>query len=323
MNILITGGAGYIGSHTCLALMDKGHSVTILDNLITSSEKLIPKRANFIKTDISDIPTVSKIIKNKKFDATLHFAGLISVNESIKFPKKYYENNYEKTKIFLKCCLDNNLNNFIFSSSAGVYGIGQKEKYVETDKLSPTNPYAKSKFDTEKLIIEESKKGKLKFMILRYFNVAGADNKKRSGLISDFNDNLIKNLCQVATGKKEKIIINGNVYQTKDGTAVRDFIHVSDLANIHVLVTERLKKNGESNLYNCGYGEGYSVKEVVDEMDKLLKNKLKREIGPQRKNDIISSVADTRKFTKDFNWKPEFNNLNYILKTALEWEKSI
>ena len=191
----------------------------------------------------------------------------------------------------------------------------------ETDNLKPINPYAISKSKIEDFLVESSQTKNIYYTILRYFNVAGADKKNRSGLISKSSTNLIKVLCEVALKKRSKFIINGNDYKTKDGTPVRDFIHVSDISNIHVLTADSLLKQPTSDIYNCGYGQGYSIKEVINEMENIIKSKLKVEIGPRRESDIVVSVANSDKFVKKFNWKPKFNNLNYILKTALEWEK--
>ena len=189
----------------------------------------------------------------------------------------------------------------------------------ESTNLDPQNPYAESKIETEKFLFEN--KNNFKFIILRYFNVAGADEKMRSGLISNSSTNLIKAICETATKKRKKIIINGDDYKTKDGTAIRDFIHVSDIADIHGIACEAIFKNKSSGIFNCGYGRGYSVKEVISEMENIISEKLKVEIGPRRNKDISISIANSEKFKKTFNWKPKFNNLNYILKTALEWEK--
>tara|TARA_B100000214_G_C23894796_1_gene593546 strand:- start:157 stop:1128 length:972 start_codon:yes stop_codon:yes gene_type:complete len=321
MNILLTGGAGYIGSHTALSLIDKGHSVTVVDNLITGNKTLIPAKAKYYDFDIADESSIQKILKENKFHMAMHFAGLTRVDESIKYPEKYQLHNFEKSKIFFFSCIKNNLKNIIFSSSAGVYGNSNSGNLTEDSELKPINPYANSKYKIENLLIEISKKEKLNYTILRYFNVAGADKNNRSGLISKSSSNLIKVLCEVVNKKREKIIINGNDYKTKDGTAVRDFIHVTDIADMHVLAANNLLKNGTSNIYNCGYGNGYSVKEVIAEMENIIKNKLQVEIGPRRPNDIAVSIANSDKFKKEFNWKPRFNNLNYILRSALEWEK--
>ena len=320
MNILLTGGAGYIGSHTALSLIDKGHSVTVIDNLITGNKTLIPTKAKHYNFDIADENSIQKILKENKFDIAMHFAGLTKVDESVKYPEKYKLHNFEKSKIFFSLCIKNNLKKIIFSSSAGVYGNNNSSNLTEESELKPINPYADSKYQIENFLI--SKKGKIDYTILRYFNVAGADKSNRSGLIAKSSTNLIKVLCEVAANKREKITINGNDYKTKDGTAIRDFIHVTDIADMHVLAANNLLKNPSSNIFNCGYGSGYSVKEVITEMENIVKNKLQVEIGPRRLKDIAVSVANSDKFKKNFNWKPRFNNLNIILSSALNWEKN-
>ena len=321
MNILLTGGAGYIGSHTSLLLIDKGHEVTIVDNLISGNSKLVPKKANFINSDISDEKKIRDLLKKEKFDLIMHFAGLVKVEESLLHPERYKLNNVDKAKTFIKACMECGLNKIIFSSSAGVYGnTPSMEKLNESSELMPTNPYSKTKHEFEKYLLNLSKEKKIKCIILRYFNVAGADEKKRSGLVAKKSNNLIKSICEVATNKRSNIVINGNDYDTQDGTPVRDFIHVTDLAEMHTIAAENLdKKNSE--IYNCGYGEGYSVKQVVLEMEKILNRSLNKKIGRRREGDIPYSVADTTKFKKEFDWSPKYNSLNYILKTALEWEK--
>ena len=320
MNILLTGGAGYIGSHTTLSLIDKGHTVTVIDNLITGNKTLIPTKAKHFNFDIADENSIQKILKENKFDLVMHFAGLTRVDESVKYPEKYELHNFEKSKIFFSLCIKNNLKKIIFSSSAGVYGNNNSSNLIEESELKPINPYAESKYKIENFLI--SKKDKIDYTILRYFNVAGADKGKRSGLIAKSSTNLIKVLCELAVNKRKKIIINGDDYETKDGTAIRDFIHVTDIADMHVLAANNLVKNRSSNIYNCGYGSGYSVKEVITEMENILKNKLQVEIGPRRPKDIAVSVANSDKFKKEFNWKPRLDNLNIILSSALNWEKS-
>jgi len=320
-NFLLTGGAGYIGSHVAHMLIDKGHKVTIIDSLITGSEKIIPKKAKLIKCDISNEKVVTKIIQNNKFDIAMHFAGLTRVDESIKFPKKYDNFNYKKAKIFINTCFKNNLKKIIFSSTASVYGNLKGKKVSENDKLNPMNPYAKSKLKLEKFIIKKSKIYKAKYIILRYFNVAGADYKKRTGMIAKASTNLIKVICEVASGKRKKLIINGNNFNTKDGTTIRDFIHVSDLAQIHNLSAKYLIKDKKSQIFNCGYGKGFSILDVIKSMNFILKKRLPFIVGKPRKKDIYFSVADTKKFNKHFRWKPKYNSLNYILTTAFNWEK--
>ena len=321
MKILLTGGAGYIGSNTALSLLENGHSVSVVDSLVTGTKKLIPPQADYYKCDIADVKSINEILKKNVFDIVMHFAGLTKVDESVKNPEKYMFNNYEKSKMFLNCCFENNLKKIIFSSTAGVYGDVNSKNLKETDNLKPINPYAISKSKIEDFLVESSQTKNIYYTILRYFNVAGADKKNRSGLISKSSTNLIKVLCEVALKKRSKFIINGNDYKTKDGTPIRDFIHVSDISDIHVLTADSLLKQPTSDIYNCGYGQGYSIKEVINEMENIIKSKLKVEIGPRRESDIVVSVANSDKFVKKFNWKPKFNNLNYILRTALEWEK--
>ena len=322
-NILITGGAGYIGSHVANLLLDNNYNVTIIDNLITGNKQLIPKKANFFNCDISNQKEVTKIINQKKFDLVMHFAGLIRVDESIKKPEKYYEFNYEKAKVFLNTCIKNDLKKIIFSSTASVYGNPKEDNVSENDPLDPLNPYAKSKLKLENFLIEISKKEKIKYIILRYFNVAGADEKMRTGLISKDSTHLIKVASEVAVGKRDKIIINGDDYDTIDGTTVRDYIHVSDLADIHLISGRYLIENGQSNIFNCGYGVGFSVRQIIQSYNKILKKKIETTIGIRRAGDSKSVVANANKFYQKFLWEPKYNNLENILYSAYSWEKII
>ena len=322
-NILVTGGAGYIGSHVVNLLIDKGYKVTVIDSLVTGTLKLINKKAIFHKIDIADENKINLILKNNHFDVVMHFAGLIRVDESVKKPKKYHDNNFTKSKIFLKNCIKNKLNKIIFSSTATVYSEPKYSRLSENDKLKPINPYAKSKLNFEKHLINQAKIKDLKYIILRYFNVAGADEKLRSGLISKYSTHLIKIASEVAVGKKTELIINGDNYDTPDGTPIRDYIHVSDLAEIHLVAAKYLEKNNQSNIFNCGYGKGYSVKQVIDAYNKILKKKINFKIGPKRPGDSKILIANPDKFNQVMNWKPKFNNLVYILKTAYKWEKKL
>ena len=322
-NILVTGGAGYIGSHVCHLLTDNNYNVTCIDSLVTGNKELLPNKVNLNIFDIADKEKVSNLIKSNNFDLVMHFAGLIRVDESVKQPDKYQNFNFTKAKIFLKTCYENNLNKVIFSSTASVYGDPINEKVSEEDQLKPLNPYASSKLELENFIKISSKEFNSKYIILRYFNVAGADSKMRTGLISKFSSHLIKIASEVAVGKKEKLIINGDNYNTKDGTAVRDYIHVSDLADIHLISAKHLMAEGRSDIFNCGYGTGFTVKEVIDEFNTILKKKIKYEIGPRRHGDSMLLVANSDKFKKTFSWHPKFNNLKSILKTAYDWEKNL
>ena len=323
-NILVTGGAGYIGSHLVNLLIDKNYKVTVIDNLVTGYKKLVNKKAKFYNYDIADKKIINVILKKNKFDIVIHLAGLIRVDESIKKPKKYNDYNYVKSKIFLNNCINHNIKKIIFSSTATVYGNSKKNKISENDKLNPINPYSKSKLKLENYIINQSKKKNIKYIILRYFNVAGADQKLRSGLISKYPTHLIKIASEVAVGKRKKIIINGNDYNTKDGTTIRDYIHVSDLAEMHILALKYLIKKNQSNIFNCGYGKGYSVKEIINNYNTIIKKKIFYTIGARRFGDSERLVANNKKFKKYFsNWKPKFNNIKKILETSLRWEKKL
>jgi len=322
-NILVTGGAGYIGSHVTNLLIDSGYDVTVVDNLITGNKELINKNATFINCDIADKKKINSLLKKNKFEIVIHFAGLIRVDESVKQPEKYNEFNYEKAKIFLDTCFNNDLKKIIFSSTASVYGNPKKQNVSETDDLNPLNPYAETKLKLENYLINKSKSNDINYIILRYFNVAGADEKLRSGLISKYSTHLIKIASEVAVNKRDEIIINGDDYDTKDGTAVRDYIHVSDLADIHLASAVYLKKNNVSNIFNCGYGKGFSVKEVIEAFNNILDKKIKFRIGPRRPGDSKQVIANPNKFIKTLSWSPKYDDLKYILKTAYEWEKKL
>ena len=322
-SVLLTGGAGYIGSHVANFLLDKGIKVTIIDNLATGNKKIVPKKSELYVCDISDENRITKIIKKNNFDMVMHFAGVVRVDESIKNPKKYENINFKKGRAFLKVCFKNNLKNILFSSTASVYGNNSSKKVNEKDKLKPMNPYAKSKLNLEKFIIKKSKLNKIHYIILRYFNVAGADKKLRSGMIAKSSTNLIKVICEVAVGKRKKFRINGNDYNTTDGTTIRDFIHVSDLAEIHYLTSKYLIKNKKSKILNCGYGKGYSVLEVLKNMNKIVQKKIPTVIGKRRPKDIMISISNTKKINKFIKWKPKFNDLNKILSSSYRWEKKL
>ena len=323
MKILLTGGAGYIGSHVSLELLDNGHQVTIIDNLVNGAKKLLPAKANFLECDINDEKKISNLLSENKFDVVMHFAGYTRIGESTKFPEKYYENNFEKPKKFFDVCIKNNLNKFIFSSTGSVYGNVSMQKNIPEDyKKNPLNPYSDSKYKLENHLISLSKEKKISAIILRYFNVAGADKKNRSGLITN-PDNLIKAICEVAVGKRKELTVNGNDYKTKDGTTIRDYIHVSDLAEMHILAAENLIKKNKTDIYNCGYGMGFSIGDVIKAMNKILKKEIKIKYGARRIGDAEYSVSDNTKFLNEFNWSPKMNSLDQILITSLNWEKLI
>ena len=318
MNILLTGGAGYIGSHVAINLLDAGYKVTIIDDLSTGHQQLIPKKANFIKANINDVNILDTILTKNKFDILMHFAGFIQVEESVKNPKKYFLNNTTNAKVLFDCCIKHNLKNIIFSSTAAAYGNPEKKDLIKEDSiLKPLNPYGESKVETEKYLQNNSN---FNYIILRYFNVAGADPLMRSGLISKNPTHLIKITSEAAIKKRDKVIIFGNDYPTSDGTAVRDYIHVSDLADLHVRAAQYLTTKRESNVFNCGYGKGFSVKEVVDSANEINEFPIKFEFGQRRKGDAARLVADPSKIMKFLSWKPKYNDLKFIIKTSIEWE---
>ena len=324
MNVLITGGAGYIGSHVALKFLEHNCRVTIIDNLELGNKSLVPKKAELIISDISDKKTISKILTKDKIDVVIHLAAYTKVGESVENPKKYYENNYDKAKEFFNICVSNKVNNFIFSSTGSVYGSISNKSFLETDKKNPINPYSDSKLKTENFLENICKKENVNAVSLRYFNVAGSDKELRSGLIAN-PDNLIKAVCEYIVGKRKLFFINGNDYNTKDGTPVRDFIHVTDLANIHFLVARKsltLKKNSYE-VFNCGYGKGFSVLEIINEFEKIIDRKIEYKITHRRKGDVEISVANVEKIYKELSWKPENNNLSTILVSALNWEKKL
>tara|TARA_Y100001970_G_C14205817_1_gene843898 strand:- start:858 stop:1841 length:984 start_codon:yes stop_codon:yes gene_type:complete len=322
MKILLTGGAGYIGSHVLLSLLEKNYEVVVVDNLSTGNISLIPEDVRLIVCNINNEEKISNIIQKEKFDVLLHFAGYIRVEESVQNPEKYFKNNTENAITLFETCYKNNLRNIIFSSTAAAYGNpSSNEAIKEETSLNPLNPYGQSKIDTENYLLKNT--NKLNSIILRYFNVAGADPKLRSGLISKEPTHLIKILSEVAIGKRDKIYLYGNDYNTNDGTAVRDYIHVSDLADIHIKTAKYLLKKKISNIFNCGYGKGYSVLEVIKEANKITGNKIKYEFSNRRPGDAEKLVSNIDKLNQTIHWQPKYNNLNLIIKTAIDWEKKI
>ncbi len=321
MNILLTGGAGYIGSVTANYLIDKGHKVFLIDNLSTGNIKNIPKKCNFYKSSITNKKILNKIFKNNRIDIVMHFAAYIDVAESVKKPNKYLKNNYKNCKIFLEICKTNNVKNIVFSSTAAVYGNTNNKLISENSHIRPVSPYAKSKLKIEQYL---TKKIFFNYIILRYFNVAGADLKLRSGLISKKKStHLIKKLCEYFLNGKS-ISIYGKDYPSKDGTAIRDFIHVMDLADAHLKSAEYLLKYKKSIILNCGYGNGYSVKQVIDKFNSISKNKkIFFNYKSRRKGDLFRLVAHNKKLKNKLKWKPKYNSLKKILISSLNWEKKI
>jgi UDP-glucose 4-epimerase len=318
MNILITGGAGFIGSSLSYYFLDRNHQVTIIDNLSTGNLISIPKKAKFYQCDIADTEKVKKILKNC-YDLVIHLAAYIDPQESIKKPRKYIVNNFLKSKKFIHLCIKNSVNKFIFSSTAAVYG-NQDENVTETSKIKIINPYALSKYKTEKFLVNLREKKKINYIILRYFNVSGTEKKFRTGNFKKYNPSFIKIVCLAALRKIKKITINGSNYNTLDGTPVRDYIHIQDLCDMHYISSEYLFCNNIKKIFNCGYGVGLSVYQIIKIASKILKFKIDYKLGKKKEGDIGYSVSNANKFMNFFKWKPKYNNIQKIIKSSYQWE---
>ena len=320
--ILVTGGAGYIGSHVTEQLVKSKKNVVILDNLKTGYRSLINKNAKFIKGDISNTKLLKEIIEQNNISTIIHLAGLIDVIESQKYKKKYYKNNVLGTLNLIKTIKNSNVKNLIFSSSAGVYG-NIKVAAKETMKTKPINYYALTKLKCELLIKKYSKIYNFSYAILRYFNVAGASPTGKIGITNKKNNSLFKILAKEALKKKPIISIYGNKHKTKDGTCLRDFIHVSDLASIHLKALDILDEKKKSFLINCGYGKANSVLEIANLFKQRINKLTLIKFQKARKGEIAISYSNTDKMKKILKWKPKFDDINLILKNAIKWEKKI
>lgn len=318
-NILVTGGAGYIGSHIVEKLVKKNFlKIFIVDDLSTGHKRLINKKATFIKANINKTQLIKKIILKNKIDTIIHLAAKTIVTESEKKPKLYYRVNVLGTRSLLNAAKNSLVKNFLFSSTAAVYG--SKIRYVnENSKTLPDSIYGKTKLQAENLVKRNFKKN---YIILRYFNVVGASPSKKIGLINRYGQ-LFKNFAVEILKSKPKLSVYGKDYDTKDGTCIRDFIHVSDLADIHLKVLLKASKNNKSVILNCGYGKGFSVLEVVNNFKKFSKNKVTVKFEKRRKAEIVESVANVVKLKKYLKWKPRFFNLNKMIKNSLDWEKKL
>ena len=321
-NILITGGAGYIGSHVAEILLKKYKKVFLLDNLSTGHRKLINKKAKFFKLDIHRKDKVKKIIKKNNIDSIIHLAANLIIGEGQRKPKKYYKNNVLGTKNLLEACKDTTVKNFIFSSTAAIYKEGQY-KVSEKSTIKPKSIYGKTKIKAENLIRNFAKKNKINYGILRYFNIAGSSPSGKIGLINKNSDHLFKNYSIEILKKKPKLKIYGTNYKTKDGSCIRDFIHVSDIAEIHYLVLEKINKLNISKILNCGYNKGTSVLQVANEFKRQSSKKVNIIETKRRSNDLIKIIAVNNNVKKFINWKPKFNNLGKIVKSCIVWEKKL
>ena len=321
-NVLITGGAGYIGSHVTETLLKKNKKVFLVDNLSTGHKKLINKKAKFFKLDIANKHGITKIIEKYKIDSIIHLAAHLIIGEGQKKPKKYYKNNVLGTKKLMEACKNSTVKNFIFSSTAAIYKEGQY-KVSENSIIKPKSVYGKTKIKAENLIINFAKKNKINYGILRYFNIAGASPSGKIGLINKKSDHLFKNFSSEIMKKRPKLKIYGSDYKTKDGSCIRDFIHVSDIAQIHYLILEKINKLKISKILNCGYNKGISVLEVAKEFKKQSSKKVNIIFTKRRKDDLIKIIASNKKLKNFVKWRPKFDNLSKIVKSCIIWERKI
>ena len=323
MTVLVTGGAGYIGSHMVYALTDRGEDVVVLDNLSTGFNWAVSPKAKLVVGDIGDMDLVSGLIREHGIDAIINFAGSIIVPESVENPLKYYHNNTANTRNLIECAVKGGVPHFIFSSTAAVYGIPEKNPAFEDARLDPINPYGRSKLMTEWMLEDVSKAHPLNYVALRYFNVAGADPQGRTGQSTPEATHLIKVACQTALGQREKMYVFGTDYDTPDGTCIRDYIHVTDLIAAHVDALDYLRHGGESAIFNCGYGRGFSVLEVIDAVKKVAGHDFPVEMTGRRAGDPPALVAGADRVREVLGWKPEHDDLNEIVASAYAWERHL
>ncbi len=320
MKILITGGAGYIGSHVVKALGPLGHSLIIYDNLSTGHRQAVTF-GDLIVGDLSDREKLDSVFATHKFDAVLHFAGSIVVPDSVSDPLTYYHNNTVNSHLLLTLCKKHRVQKFIFSSTAAVYGMPNDGVCREDSELAPINPYGHSKLMTEHMLRDFSQSSDFCYVALRYFNVSGADPEGKIGQSFPQATHLIKVACETACGKRPSISVFGTDYPTPDGSCVRDYIHVSDLADAHVKALEYLDRGGKSEVLNCGYGHGFSVHQVLNRVKEITGVEIKVVNSPRRPGDPASITSKADRIQSVIGWKPKFDDLNIIIKSAYEWEK--
>mgnify|MGYP003402971767 FL=1 len=304
MKLLVLGGAGYIGSHTATELLDNGHEVVIADNLVTGYREAVPEKATFYQGDLRDKDFLVDLLKKEKVDAVIHFAAFSLVGESVTNPLKYYENNLYGTKVLLDAMIETGVDKIVFSSTAATYGEPENIPILESDRTCPTNPYGETKLAMEKMISWAAKAHGLHFVSLRYFNACGAHKSGKIGEAHNPESHLIPLVLQVPNGKREFVSIYGNDYDTPDGTCIRDYIHVTDLAKAHILAVEYLMNGGESDIFNLGNGVGYSVKEVIETARKVTGHPIPAKEEARRAGDPARLVASGEKARKILGWEP-------------------
>ena len=322
MKILVTGGAGYIGSHIVKTLGEEGYEVVVYDNLSYGHEWAM-LYGKLIKGDLADKKLLDSVFEAERFDAVIHMAAFVVVDESVRDPLKYYGNNFVNTLNLMEACLTRGVDKLIFSSTAAVYGIPEKVPVTEATPLLPINPYGASKVMVERVLCDVSRVNDFRYVSLRYFNVAGADGLSRIGQARKDATHLITVALRTALGKYDHLNIFGTDYPTPDGTCIRDYIHVDDLSVAHILALDYLAVGGCSGTYNCGYGHGYSVKEVVDKVKDITGIDFPVRYAERRPGDPPALIADASGIRRELGWTPKYDDLGYIIKTAWEWEKKI
>lgn len=323
MSVLVTGGAGYIGSHMALGLLDAGEKVVVLDNLSTGVRALVPSGAVFIEGNVADRPLVQDILKKHGVQAIIHFAGSTVVPESVEKPLLYYANNTSASRTLIETASACGVRNFIFSSTAAVYESPKTDTVSETAPKDPASPYGRSKLMTEWMLRDAAEAGDIEYVILRYFNVAGADPKGRTGQSTPRATHLIKRACQAALGREPHLGIYGTDYPTPDGTGIRDYIHVSDLVDAHALALKHLRGGGKPDIFNCGYGRGFSVREIVASVERTCGHKVPVREMPRRPGDLAAVVSDPSKLKRALGWTPRHDAIDTIVASAFAWESRL
>lgn len=322
MTILVTGGAGYIGSHVVKALGLRGEKLVILDNLSTGRAESV-LFGELVVGDVGDSELLEKLFQKHRFEAVLHFAGSVIISESVASPMKYYRNNTRNSEVLLEACAKWNVKHLVFSSTCAVYGIPTDGICREESALNPINPYGHSKLMVERMIWDLTKTLDMRAVALRYFNVAGADPEGKLGQCFPQATFIVKVAAEVACGKREAVKIHGTDYPTPDGTCIRDYIHVTDLAEAHVLALEYLRRGGETTALNCGYGRGYSVREVVERVKAISGVNFKVLESERRPGDPPTLIAEVGRIGRVFGWKPQHASLDFMIETALRWERGL